>query len=251
MVVCVWLCARVSGGSLLKYYSVLFLVYGGCGGPLSDLCQEPIGDCVSFIETHKVPWDEPAVGELMTPGGRCTATHIGNGIAVTAGHCVDGHTGSYRGRFRLNGRSYQVFFSVAYADGVSVKDVAFVRFLAASYRGIPSLQIAERAPKDGDSLRLVGFGCLLGCMDASGAVLWGFSGTERKADFTAENFSYTGYRSGDFSVCPGDSGGPVIDIRTKKIVAIVSGSGIPKINAGYKTKYFANPIRYRGLFRTR
>jgi hypothetical protein len=158
---------------------------------------------------------DPAVGQLSTTDGGCTATLIDPRAVVTAAHCVGYRTGAVSGTFRIDlgpsasdRRSYSVQEARSYGDGVGKDDVAIVRLTSAvpASVAVPLAISCAGALSNGVRVTMYGYGC---------RNTQGDSYAGRKQRFVTD-FDQTIYS------CPGDSGGPVISpLGDRRVISLV------------------------------
>jgi len=201
---------------------------GDTGSPSSS--EEKTGEtkqgvCVTIDGTTTS--DHKAIGRLSSPDGGCTATLIRSRVIITAGHCVSGWRDHAAGgyAFSIAGTKDAYVSDQVYilgSDKGGVDDVALMRLTKAVPRNVAlPVGVAKSWPKTGSNLTTYGYGCTK--RDSGGVG----GGTKRKFTFA---FSGNTNQAGSSNLCPGDSGGPLIDNARGLIVGINSayntGSGV-------------------------
>jgi V8-like Glu-specific endopeptidase len=176
-------------------------------------------------------FEHPEIGLFHNGGSYCTATLIRSNVVLTAAHCV---TGGHKDE-AVTGYSFDVKPSAASAVSHFEIDRAYTIPVAADFDGtqswrlkdiallrlttpVPSelaqpLAVATSRPSAGDAIVIYGYGCTSRTADANGHRPGG--GVKRKAELT-----WSGASS---RVCPGDSGGPWLDVATNAVFGTTSG----------------------------
>ncbi|WP_368668980.1 serine protease [Corallococcus sp. CA053C] len=148
--------------------------------------------------------DEPAVGKFLSVSSRCTATLVAPRVALTAAHCVDyqsdtkSDTTGTHGTVTLgSGATRTVIQRRAFGSATGESDVALLVLDKACPKTITPISIGSAFPADGTLIRIFGFGC------TSESTTCQRTGGDTKQVVTAT-------MGESASLCPGDSGGPVI-----------------------------------------
>ncbi|NIV38885.1 MAG: trypsin-like serine protease [Anaerolineae bacterium] len=169
----------------------------------------------------------PSVGMLWGSGGLsiCTATLVARDIVLTAGHCVGDDM-----LFTPDGRIlYSAALLWADSEDGPLHDTALL-LLDRPVSGIRPAGLSSRVDRDHD-LRFVGYGCFARCK-AGDTVYKVGTGRKTSAVLDGETWQPAWYALDRWYPCGGDSGGPVFDRETGKIVAIlVAGSATHRWSA--------------------
>lgn len=150
----------------------------------------------------------PEVGQLLaTDGSRCTATLVAEEWALTASHCVDGHSPDElligeRARRIASSSKHPSYLADARGSSVRGLDVALVRLAdrVTDVRPAALSSVSEVSTRTDLFVRSVGFG-----LDDEGAVGTKRSALEWITRIDAENVTTRGISG---STDRGDSGGP-------------------------------------------
>lgn len=167
----------------------------------------------------KTPSAHPSVGLLATDRGICTASLVHYRVILTAAHCFRDATRAVM--YFDSGIRVAVVGSFLLGKGhVGQKDIALG--LLAEAVPIPPLEIAGAQPDPSSTLSFHGYGCNSACQGPEGELSYKGAGVKRAATFPAAGFEEDSYRSDLFWICPGDSGGPVLD-GSGRVIAVASG----------------------------
>lgn len=214
--------------------SFLFMV--GCA-ETTDASPDEVGASDEAIVDGADTFEHPEIGLLHNGGSYCTATLIRPNVVLTAAHCV---TGGHKDeavtgysfdikpsssvaatRFEID-RAYTVPVAADF-DGTQtwrLKDIALLRLTTPVPATLAEpLAVATSRPSAGADTIIFGYGCTSRKADANGHRPGG--GVKRKAELT---WSSTELGSGASShVCPGDSGGPWLDVAAGAVFGTTSG----------------------------
>jgi V8-like Glu-specific endopeptidase len=200
--------------------------------------------------------EEDYVVRIVTPKTSCSGTLISEQLVLTAHHCVAQRDDN--GRILpadLSAKELSVELGPGHFPWAEVKvkaivapncgfsagagDVAIL-VLTRRLRGVRTLPPAlDWEPKLGDEVSHIGFGrCSL---SEDGIYL------KRRARGQIDLISKTGYRV-TAPLCPGDSGGPVIDHRTGVLAGVVSAGAMDGDEATPDRIEFARLDPFRALF---
>ena len=202
----------------LKVMAVMLLLLSGCGDQTSDL------DIVGGTQTYRNFYGRFEVGG----GGRCGSTLIDRRWVITAKHCMPGvhrdkikiRLGAYNSNRNNGGRSFDLLKVVRIVEHPN-QDLALLR-LERQAKFSPIGFANQRFP-DGYKLHSFGFGNK-GWRVPGPGILKGVVLRHRLMKNPKSHIIYTDGSNGR-GVCHGDSGGPLIDPKTRKLVGITSWTG--------------------------
>lgn len=221
----------------LLYFLGILLV-SGCNGGNARLLPDCAG---GMTHSGKFPTEQwPAVGRfvLEVPGmgsRACTATLTAPAEALTAAHCVGYTSGSYgvEAYVMLGGQRRHVYaWQSARGEG-AINDYATL-FFSKPVRGIEPMTVVGGQPPADAVLVFVGYGCKSACISNTGVAKYSGAGEKRVGYLSPGTFSFEGPRDPRFFICPGDSGGPVLDPATGSVYAVASRVSRTK-------SFFGNP----------
>jgi hypothetical protein len=195
-----------------RWWAVAWVLVVGCNPDGADERGEPL---VNGAET----WERPEVGLISVNGIRCTATLITPRVLVSASHCLGYRTantpGAY-GSFTIRRgpddvQRYDVTRYRSFSRALGSTDVALLLLRTAVPADVAQpAGLARTRPPAGERLTVYGYGCTV-----RGTQI-GF-GTKRKRDF------FEGQRVDN--LCPGDSGGPVMQVSANLVTRVNSSYG--------------------------
>lgn len=209
-------------------------------------------DDIIFTRKHSTS-QYPAVGMLLSPISLCTATLIAHDMIVSAAHCLDDDK-IPQIFIAGDGESAMVATRITFWEGSSLSDIGFATL------NVPittkPLLIADDFPSDNSEAVFVGYGCTRLAYDKQPDGSY-----ERVAMNVGEKHAISGlfseflpfvYSSKSMTICPGDSGGPVIDKASRKIVLIGSTlyAGVWRGNTTVVESGYAPAFFYTGLIKT-
>lgn len=207
--------------------------HGGAGIPVAARSEDQ--NDVDLLQAPPLGLASPddAIVRVVGAQTTCSGTLIAEDLVLTAHHCVveRGAGGEFTPAV-VSPASIQVELGGDYlpwgnvglkavlapscGEGGGRGDVA-VLVLERKLVGLPTLPLREDPPRAGESVDLVGFGrCALSPE--------GIRRRERAGGPIARLSS--GTFDLEASVCPGDSGGPVLDRTTREVVGVVSLSAM-------------------------
>lgn len=206
-------------------------------------------DAFSYTFTRKAPTNAfPAVGVIVSKKSLCTATLIAQDMIITAAHCVDDYS-ELQMFIAGDGESSFVSEKVGLSADNEATDVGFA-MLTSPLRTKPML-VADAFPDADKKFAFVGYGCTAIKYEKAGN-----DGVRKKKTVgggekmvihgTFSEFVPIVLSSKSMMVCNGDSGGPVIDVETNKIVLTASTTytGIWKGKAEFIQSGFTPVYRY-------
>jgi V8-like Glu-specific endopeptidase len=220
---------------MVKEYSIRILTLGFLASSAlalaSCLPAPPPRDRWTLVVVADKPertLDRPEIGRFDLGSGHCTGTLIRPDIVLTAARCFPSSTGLIEpdGRFVIvrataDGASKLGFsehrFDLAGAHSFlpdTGLDVAIVKLKKRVAREVATpTDIAEEAgPTDMSYVTLFAYGCEV--FDEVGDTPWE----------NVKRYAMTEWRDRkSHRICPGDSGGPIVDGRNGKILEIVVG----------------------------
>jgi V8-like Glu-specific endopeptidase len=221
--------------TMLRALLPVALLLIGCAGasPEGDDASAASDAIVDGAET----FEHPEIGLFHNGGSYCTATLIRANVVLTAAHCV---TGGHKDE-AVTGYSFDVESSAASPathfeidraytipvaadfDGTQnwrLKDIALLRLTTPVPAALAQpLAVATSRPNPGDETAIYGFGCTSRVADANGHRPGG--GVKRKAELAWHSSSLGSGAS--TNVCPGDSGGPWLDVAANAVFGTTSG----------------------------
>ena len=212
--------------SYTQHLLLFTILMAGCGTlPGHELgmpyhCVSPVPG--GFGKTVQAPPYDPyelATGRLVTPKGTCSSVLIGKTLILTALHCADADYGIVEFPGGQKGAVVQWYV---------VGDDAAVGELVAGVEGIRPIPMGN-PPDSSHRLVFLGYGHQKICLIPNGyhgdgyMQGYGSGALQRGPIFSAKDFRYDTYHPKGWSIAWGDSGGPVIDLDTGKVVAIASG----------------------------
>ena len=193
-----------------------------------------------------IPSRDEAIALVETQRGFCTGVLVGPMVVLTASHCYKDALGveyTKNSRVIVGGGVYRVGYVVALGRGQeTATDIAIV-FLQRKVTNVTPLRIATEYPLATDTVAVFGWGCGAGCY-LPGPERASACSTQRAvlapwAFFTLPEFSTEAVRT-----CKRDSGGPVVNLRTKEVVGI--SSAYRALYTGERSyfieAYFANAV---------
>jgi V8-like Glu-specific endopeptidase len=204
----------------------------------------------------QVERDDDYVVRIVTPTISCTGTLIAEQLVLTAHHCVALRNGAGRilpadlapqrltvefgsGHFPWAEVKVKAIIAPSCGYAAGAGDLAIL-VLQRPMRGVATLPPSlDREPKLGDRVAHVGFGrCAL---SEDGIYL------KHRAPGQVDLVSRTGFRT-NVPLCPGDSGGPVLDRQSGALAGVVSAGAMDGDEHTPDRVEFARLDPFRGLF---
>lgn len=219
---------------------MIVLLASGCAAPADASDSDP-ESAADEVVAGRETFEHPEIGMVWRGGGLCTGTLIRPNVVLTAAHCVNGSPKdedvstaqpSYAFEIRASA-SVQQRFAVdrAYAVPVAAdfdgsqrwrrKDIALLRLATPVPSSLATpLRAAPSWPWPGSRVALYGYGCTDRSPGSAGRRPG--TGVKRKL----ERWWTIGLAIGWTQTqdeCPGDSGGPLLDLSRGAVVGTNSG----------------------------
>lgn len=172
----------------------------------------PVPEFLEKVRDGTLSNDRPEIGSLSVG---CTGTLVAPEVVITAAHCVSygsatspGNYGSFTVQGAGGSSRYTVRRYVSFSRELGTADIALI-------------QLAERVPAEVAEPRPL---ALVTPANGTALSIWGYGCTERntRTDWRKRYVDFTEGQATN-NLCPGDSGGPVIDESTGAVLRINSG----------------------------
>lgn len=224
----------------LLFSSIVAPGLAGCGAPTDDVANEDVESSSDAVIGGKETFARPEIGAVWHGNSLCTGTLIRPNVVMTALHCtgvakdldVSAAAPAFAFEIRTSATVRRRFAvdristigtqaEIAASQSWRTRDIALMRLT----EDVPSTlarpaNVAPSWPWPGARIALVGFGCTSRTAGPDGRR----PGTNVKR---AKEYSWTiglaiGW-SDTQDVCPGDSGGPLLDVGRNAVLGITSG----------------------------
>jgi V8-like Glu-specific endopeptidase len=206
-----------------RLYLAPLLAALALGAGVLTSCSEdeldPAGRAGDGVVNGTDTYDRPEVGTIFVDGGMCTATMIAPNAIISAAHCVDFRnrdTPGNWGRFVIKRsaseaqRTFTIDRYVVFSNssGPNEDDIALLHLAGDVPADVATPTCMGTAhPAAGEGLSLFGYGCTRRNTSIG-------SGVKRRFDFVQGRATS--------NLCPGDSGGPVMQRSNGAILRINS-----------------------------
>lgn len=218
--------------------AAVFLLLGLAACTNAAMEDDDSEEGISAVIGGSKTFDRPEVG-MLTHGGICTATLVRPNVIVTAAHCVAGiqkdadvsrddytftvHVSpTVRHRYAID-RAYTLPVAADF-DGSQRwrdKDIALMRLTERVPASVATpAAIAPSYPRIGGRVALFGYGCTDRDPGEDGRRPG--TGVKRKKESTWTFGRATGWTE-THDLCPGDSGGPLLDLERRAVFGTNSG----------------------------
>lgn len=178
--------------------------------------------CINYPAKQVVSaTDYRAVGLIENKRGRCTGSLVARNKVLTAAHCqeVADEFVDYLGR-----RTRIIRFDKTRDPEKSPKLDIAVATLAYPLMDIEPLSLdTDILVKPTDVLAFVGFGCTQICQDLDTDKVRSYGSGKKRAQYASlKDFSFNQHDMFKIRVCYGDSGGPLIHLRTGLVLGVAT-----------------------------
>lgn len=228
------------GRQLLALIAIATSLAAGCAAPSEDENDEGAESSEDAVIGGATTWERPEVGVVLHRG-MCTGTLVRPNVVLTAMHCgtgtpVDADVSASDPGYFFEIRKSETErhrFKVVRAESVAqpvdfdgsqkwrAKDILLLELEKAVPAEIATpAKIATMRPIVGSKVALYGYGCTSRVAGADGRRPGG--GTKRKKEYSWSLSIALGW-SETQNVCPGDSGGPLLDVRRNAVFGTNSG----------------------------
>jgi len=221
--------------------AVLFSAATLLAGCAADATPDDTEAAADAVVAGSETYERPEVGIVWNGGGLCTGTLVRANVVLTAAHCITGlpkdedataaqpayafeirRVAGDRQRFAVD--RIHSFLTPADFDGTQrwrTKDIALVRLASDVPASIARPNVVARAwPRLGSRVAIYGYGCSDRNPGADGRRPG--AGTKRKKEYRWSLGLALGFSDTENS-CPGDSGGPLLDVQRGAVFGTTSG----------------------------
>ncbi len=217
-------------------------VLGGCAAAQEEGDGAEVGETNDAIIGGTATFDRPEIGIVFHANSLCTGTLVRPNVVLTAMHCTgiakdqDVSPSSTQPGFVFEIRKSATERHRYFADRLTTitvgtdldgsqrwrsKDIALLRLVEDVPAAIARpANIAPSWPRLFGSVSIYGYGCTDRAAGPDGRRPG--SGTKRKKDYTWSLGLFFGFSDTQNS-CPGDSGGPLLDLERNAVLGTTSG----------------------------
>jgi hypothetical protein len=226
--------------TLGRLATLLALTVTACAAPVAD-DDDDLEQSSDAVVGGAATFERPEIGAVRRGGGLCTGTLVRPNVVLTAAHCVEGLPKDEDVREATPGYAFEIhkgpgdrqrfavdrvhsFLAPEHFDGSQrwrAHDIAVLRLV----EDVPAslarpARVADRWPRVGGRVAIYGFGCADRAPGEDGRRPG--SGTKRVKEHRWSLGLAVGFARTS-NLCPGDSGGPLLDLERNAVVGTNSG----------------------------